>query len=92
MEELFGAITATTVATVVALLVQLVKDTWKLEGKKALLISLGLSFVFFLPYHLIFRWDPEHMAMMIYSAIFYVFPGWLLACGLYSAGKTIVNG
>ena len=55
MGELVGPISATTIAAVVAVLVQVAKENWALTGRQALLVSFIISFVFFVPFELIFN-------------------------------------
>ena len=88
MEELFGPISATTIAAIVSVVVQLVKSQWQLEGKVALALSFLISMVFFLPFYLIWFWDTLPFARLLYSSVFYSISGFLLACGFYSAVKT----
>lgn len=88
MEELFGPISATTIAAIVAVLVQIIKDQWQLEGKAALMVSLGVSLVAFVPFYLLWFWGTLPTGQLIYSALFYSVSGWLLAAGFYSTIKT----
>jgi hypothetical protein len=88
MEELFGPISATTIAAIVAVLVQAIKEHFQLDGKAALLLSLGVSLISFAPFYLLFYWGTLPTGQLIYSALFYSISGWLLAAGYYSAIKT----
>ena len=92
MGELVGPIGATTIAAVVAVLVEVAKSNWDLSGRKALLVSFLISFLFFVPFELIWNWGEIQTAKLLYQSIFYAFAGWLIACGMYSAGKTIIRG
>ena len=92
MEELFGPITATFISMIVALLVQVAKSYWNVDGKQALLVSFIIALLFYIPYQLIYFWNPDAIAQMVYSALIYSIAGWLLACGIYSVGKTVLNG
>ena len=88
MEELFGPVSATTIAAIVAVLVQIVKEQWQLDGKPALLVSLAISLVMFVPFYLLWFWGSLPTGQLIYSALFYSISGWLLAAGFYSTFKT----
>lgn len=88
MDELFGPISATTIAAICTVLVQIAKEQWQLDGKIALVVSLIISLFFFLPFYLIFFWGTIPPAQLIYSSMFYSFCGWLLSCGFYSTVKT----
>ena len=88
MEELFGKISPTAIAALVSVIVQIFKETWQLEGKRALLVSLGVSLVLFAPFYLLFYWGTLPVGQLIYTALFYSLSGWLLAAGIYSTIKT----
>jgi len=92
MDELFGPISATTIAAIVAVVVQLVKSNWQLDGKPALAVSFLISIMFFMPFYLIWFWGTLPLAQLVYSSIFYSVSGFLLACGFYSAIKTTMGG
>ncbi len=89
MQELFGPVTGFGVATLVTLLTQLVKSYFKFQDLQALVISLAVAIVWFMPFHLL--WADQIDGRVVYEAIFYAFMGWLLANGIYSAGKTVVK-
>lgn len=87
MEELYGPITAFLVSAVVTGISQLIKEYWSLEGKSALLASLGIAILFFVPFHII--WSDAVTAKVVYSAFIYAFLGFFSAAGLYSTAKTV---
>lgn len=89
MEELYGPITGFLIASIVTTLTQLVKEAWKLENKPALLVSLLIALIWFVPFHLL--WSDEITAKAIYASIAYSFLGWLTAMGLYSGIKTAMG-
>ena len=88
MEELFGKIGPTGIAAIVAIITQILKDVWQLSNRPALLASLAVSLVFFVPFYLAFYWGTIPTAQLVYSSFFYAVSGWLLAAGFYSTFKT----
>ena len=88
MQEVYGPVTAFGVATLVALLTQVLKSQFNLEGIKALLASLVWALIWFVPFHLL---KAGLSPVTIYESIFYAFMGALTANGIYSAAATTVR-
>jgi hypothetical protein len=87
MEGLFGPVTPMGITILITIITELIKASWKaIEGIAALGISLAVSLLAYVPYHLLVA--PVITGMVVYESIYYSLYIWLAANGLYSVYKT----
>ena len=85
MEDIFGTITPFALITLVTLLTQYIKNTFKLEGWKTQIPALVMSFAFIVPFEL-FTAD-KITAIVVFKAIVYSLLGWASAIGVYEVAS-----
>jgi len=93
MGDYFGPITPGFLMVIVTMVTQFIKSQYPgFSARQVQLVALILSFIFFLPFHVLtaFMENPSpnwlEIAWLAFSSVVYSIGGWLSAIGLYEVG------